>query len=181
MDGYLSIRLKLIDLIVDRFPVDAIMAGGDDYDQRGPMMGLARWREFIKPRIKAELDYAHGKGLRFIAHMCGNVRSLLDDLIEMKLDGLESLQPEAMDVYELKRAAGKRSCMPRGFVGRAVGDVYTGPFSINVFDILRQAVRGDRSCLGAWRVATASHIFTSRFAYRLEEGIEDGIGKQMLE
>ena len=105
MDGYLKIRLKLIDLIADRFPVDAIMAGGDDCDQRGPMMGLPRWQEFIKPRIKAEIDHAHSKGLRFVAHMCGNARPLLDDLIEIKLDALESLQPEAMDVYELKRAA----------------------------------------------------------------------------
>ena len=32
----------------------------------------------------------------------------MDDLLELKLDALESLQPEAMDVYELKRAtAGK--------------------------------------------------------------------------
>jgi uroporphyrinogen decarboxylase len=105
MDGYLKIRLKLIDLIADRFPVDAIMAGGDDCDQRGPMMGLPRWQEFIKPRIKAEIDHAHSKGLRFVAHMCGNARPLLDDLIEIKLDALESLQPEAMDVYELKQAA----------------------------------------------------------------------------
>ena len=108
MDGYLKIRIKQIDLIADRLPVDGIMAGGDDCDQRGPMMGVERWREFIKPRLQAEIDHAHKKGLRLVAHMCGNARPIVPDLIEMGLDALESLQPEAMDVYELKRkAAGK--------------------------------------------------------------------------
>jgi uroporphyrinogen decarboxylase len=107
-DGYLKIRLKLIDLIVDRIPVEGIFDGGDDCDQRGPMMGLPLWQEFIKPRLKSVVDHVHAKGLPVVAHMCGNVRPLIDDLLEIRLDALESLQPEAMDVYELKRkAAGK--------------------------------------------------------------------------
>jgi uroporphyrinogen decarboxylase len=43
-----------------------------------------------------------------VTHMCGNVRPLVDDLLAMGLDGLESLQAEAMDVYELKRAVAGR-------------------------------------------------------------------------
>jgi len=108
MDGYLKLRLGLIDRIIERIPVEGIFDGGDDCDQRGPIMGLARWREFIRPRLKAVIDHVHAKGLPVVAHMCGNVGPLVDDLIEIKLDALESLQPEAMDVFEAKRkAAGK--------------------------------------------------------------------------
>ncbi|MFH1005939.1 MAG: uroporphyrinogen decarboxylase family protein [Candidatus Latescibacterota bacterium] len=102
-DGYQKLRLKLIDMIIDRIPVEGIFDGGDDCDQRGPMMGLGRWREFVKPRLKAVIDHVHAKGFPVVAHMCGNVRPLAGDLLEMGLDALESLQPEAMDVYELKR------------------------------------------------------------------------------
>jgi len=108
MDEYLRIRLELIDLIVERIPVEGIFDGGDDCDQRGPIMGLARWQEFIKPRLATVIEHVHAKGLPVVAHMCGNVGPLVDDLLEIKLDALESLQPEAMDVYEAKRkAAGK--------------------------------------------------------------------------
>ena len=99
---YLELRLKLIDMIIDRIPVEGVIDGGDDCDQRGPMMGLERWREFVRPRLKAAVDHVHAKGFPVVAHMCGNVRPIVDDLLEMELDALESLQPEAMDVYKLK-------------------------------------------------------------------------------
>ncbi|HDZ21968.1 hypothetical protein LCGC14_0238570 [marine sediment metagenome] len=108
MDGYLKLRLELIDMIIDRIEVEGIIDGGDDCSQRGPIMGLEKWQEFIGPRLKTVIDHVHAKGLPVVAHMCGNVAPLVDDLLEMKLDALESLQPEAMDVYEVKqKTAGK--------------------------------------------------------------------------
>jgi len=114
MDGYLAVRLKVLDLIIDRVPVEAIFDGGDDCDQRGPIMGLARWQEFIKPRLARVIERVHAKGLPVVAHMCGNVRPLIDDLLEIGLDVLESLQPEAMDVYELKQKTAGRMALIGG-------------------------------------------------------------------
>jgi uroporphyrinogen decarboxylase len=114
LDGYLKLRLELIDRIIDRVPIEGVFDGGDDCDQRGPMMGLERWQEFIKPRLQAVIDHAHAKGFPVVAHMCGNIRPLVDDLLEMKLDALESLQPEAMDVYELRRATEGRMVLVGG-------------------------------------------------------------------
>jgi uroporphyrinogen decarboxylase len=42
-----------------------------------------------------------------ILHVCGNAEPALPDLIECGLDCLQSLQPEAMDVYALKKNYGK--------------------------------------------------------------------------
>ena len=107
-DGYLELRLKVIDLIIDRVPIEAVFDGGDDCDQRGPMMGLARWQEFIKPRLAAVAEHCHKRGLPIVTHMCGNVEPLIDDLLEIGIDGLESLQAEAMDVYALKKKVAGR-------------------------------------------------------------------------
>jgi uroporphyrinogen decarboxylase len=122
-DGYLKLRLELIDMIIDRIPVEGIFDGGDDCDQRGPMMGLAKWQEFIKPRLQAVIEHVHAKGLPVVAHMCGNVRPIIDDLLDIKLDVLESLQPEAMDVYELKKATAGRMALIGG-----LGTQQTLPF-----------------------------------------------------
>jgi len=108
MDGYLELSKRVIKLISDRIPCEAIIGGGDDCDQRGPIMGLERWRKFVKPRLAKIIDYTHSLGKPYIAHMCGNVMPLVDDLMDIGLDALESIQPEAMDVYALKRKTEKR-------------------------------------------------------------------------
>ena len=42
-----------------------------------------------------------------LMNCCGNAFDIIPDLLEIGLDVLESLQPEAMDVYEIKRRYGK--------------------------------------------------------------------------
>lgn len=103
MDGYTRLNMQVMDLIADRIPCEAIYGGGDDCDQRGPMMGIERWRRFVKPRLAKLIEHSHLLGKPYIAHMCGNVMPLVEDLLDIELDVLESLQSEAMDIYELKR------------------------------------------------------------------------------
>jgi len=149
LDGYLSLRLQLIDRIIDRIPVEGIIDGGDDCDQRGPMMGLQRWQEFIKPRLGAVIDHVHSKGLPVIAHMCGNVRPLVDDLLELKLDALESLQPEAMDIYDLKAVTRGKMVLVGG-----MGAQSTLPFgtpdevTTETFKLLKEMGKGGGYVLG---------------------------------
>jgi uroporphyrinogen decarboxylase len=105
LDGITNVHLKFIDTIYAHAPIDAIFGGDDVCDQRGVIMGIERWRKFFKPRLKQVIDRAHKHGLPYIAHSCGNVLPLVDDLIEIGLDGLETLQPEVMDLTTLKQKA----------------------------------------------------------------------------
>ena len=66
-------------------------------------MGPDLWRKFFKSRLAKIVNHCHKLGFPYILHSCGNVLPLIDDLLEIGLDGLESLQPEAMDVFLLKR------------------------------------------------------------------------------
>ncbi len=88
-------------------PVDAVMLTDDYADQRGVIFGLARFRRLFKPhwaRIYGRLRQA---GVYSIMHVCGCAAPAVPDLIECGLDCLESLQPEAMDIYQLKREYGR--------------------------------------------------------------------------
>ncbi|MHB1461749.1 MAG: uroporphyrinogen decarboxylase family protein [Armatimonadota bacterium] len=89
------------------FPVDAIMLTDDYADQRGMIFGLNRFRELFLPRWKRIFDRVHKAGVYTVLHVCGNAAPALPDLIDCGLDCLESLQPEAMDVYQLKREYGR--------------------------------------------------------------------------
>ena len=149
LDGITEVRLRAMDLIVDRLPIDAYFAGGDDSDQRGPIMGLHLWRKFIKPGQARLIAHCHELGLPFVAHHCGNAVPLVEDFIEIGLDALESLQPEAMDIYELKRRTEGRLVLIGG-----MGSQSTLPFGTpdqvrtETGRLLREMGRGGGYILG---------------------------------
>jgi uroporphyrinogen decarboxylase len=103
LDGILDFHLRSMDIIVHKIPIEGYFGGDDWCDQRGCIMGPDLWRKLFKPRFAKIVDHCHQLGFPIILHSCGNVLPLIDDLLEIGLDGLESLQPEAMDVFLLKK------------------------------------------------------------------------------
>lgn len=108
LDGILDLHLRAMERIAARIPIDAYFGGDDWCDQRTVMMGLDLWRAFFKPRMEKMIRRCHDLGLAYVLHSCGNVAPLVDDLLDIGLDGLESLQAEAMNVYKLKRKTAGR-------------------------------------------------------------------------
>jgi len=106
LDRILEMQLALVDKLCE-MPVDGIFLGDDWGDQRGVILGPDRWRRFIKPRTARLYERIRSAGKVVLTHCCGNVFDIIPDMIEMGLDVLESLQPEAMDVYAIKRKYGK--------------------------------------------------------------------------
>jgi uroporphyrinogen decarboxylase len=116
----LSLYPDLIDKLLDditEFKVETarqvVAAGfkcghtGDDFGaQSGLLMSPATWRRFFRPRLQRVWDVYKQAGLPVIHHSCGNVISLIPDMIEMGLDMLEPIQP-VMDLDGLKREFGR--------------------------------------------------------------------------
>jgi uroporphyrinogen decarboxylase len=108
---------ELIEMIADwmlesvenmlNYPVDAVMFTDDYADERGMIFGIERFRKFFKPHWKRLFARVRKAGVYSILHVCGNALPAVPDLIESGLDCLESLQPEAMDVYKTKREFGR--------------------------------------------------------------------------
>lgn len=99
-------QLQIIERLVE-LPVDGIMFSDDWGYQHGVLLGPERWRRFIKPRLARMYERVHGAGKFTLSHCCGSVVDIVPDLIEIGLDVLESVQPEAMDPYELKKRYGQ--------------------------------------------------------------------------
>jgi uroporphyrinogen decarboxylase len=64
----------------------------------------------MKPRWARVYAAVHARGKKVISHCCGSIADIIPDAIEIGLDVLESVQPEAagMNPYELKRKWGDR-------------------------------------------------------------------------
>ncbi|MBM3190269.1 MAG: hypothetical protein FJZ90_16310, partial [Chloroflexi bacterium] len=103
-------------------PADAIMFGDDWGDQRGVILGPERWRRFLKPRWARIYEATHAQGKVVISHSCGSVTDIMPDIIEIGLDVLESVQPEAanMNPYALKKRWGDQITFYGGLGSQSV-------------------------------------------------------------
>ncbi len=112
----------LVDLFLDKimeFPrqallkyismgADMVWMGDDVASQQGMMISPELWRRFFKPRY-AEL-FRQFKAARpdivIAYHSCGDCSAIIPDMIEIGLDVLHPIQPQAIDPLETKRRFG---------------------------------------------------------------------------
>jgi len=91
--------------------VDAIMTTDDYSDNRGPIMGPDRYREFVLPGLIRQSEFIHEHGGLFIKHTDGNVWGILDSFVEAGVDGWHGIQPSiGMDMRLLKERYGDVLC-----------------------------------------------------------------------
>jgi uroporphyrinogen decarboxylase len=109
LDRLMHLYLEFVEYTAD-LPIDGILFGDDWGDQRGVILGPERWRRFLKPRWATIYQAVHDHGKVVMSHSCGSVAEIIPDLIEIGLDVLESVQPEAagMNPYELKQRFGDK-------------------------------------------------------------------------
>ena len=104
LDKITDLNLAIMAEGFRRFPtIDGVYFGDDFGCQRGLIMGAARWRETLKPRLAKLYGAAGAAGKKVVIHSCGKVQEIFDDLIEIGLDCFNPFQPEVMDVYQMAR------------------------------------------------------------------------------
>lgn len=88
-----------------------IMFVGDDYgSSESLLMRPDHWRAIVKPELQRLVDLAHAHGLKFMLHCDGAIGEIIPDLVEIGVDALNPIEPEAkgMDAVEIKRTFGER-------------------------------------------------------------------------
>ncbi len=89
--------------------LDGMVIWGDVAFRQTMLFDPEYWRQYFKPWVKAMIDECHRNNLPVIYHGCGNVELILDDFIEMKLDGYNPLEVKAgLDAVKLKEKYGNK-------------------------------------------------------------------------
>ena len=110
VNAYVNRSLVWIKSLLDA-GVDAVMTTNDYCDNRGPIMGVERFREFILPGLTRQCEAVHRGGGYFIKHTDGNVWALLDDFADIGIDGWHGIQTTiGMDLRRLKQRYGDGLC-----------------------------------------------------------------------
>lgn len=95
-----------------RCGIDMIMISGDIAMQEGMMLSPRMWRRYFKPRLSTWLQEVRREGsICFMFHSDGDMEAVFGDLVEMGFDVIDPIQPECMDVVEIKRSFGDHVCL----------------------------------------------------------------------
>ena len=89
-----------------KYPVDGFYFGDDYGQQNGLIMGRELWRRMIMPHLKRTFAPVKAKGYPVFLHSCGDISDILEDLIDIGLDGYQTVQPEIYDLHLLKEKFG---------------------------------------------------------------------------
>lgn len=90
--------------------IDVFMFADDIGHQRGPMMKMDVYKEFVFPGHKALFEAVHANSNAYtFFHTDGAVMTMLPELIDAGMDCFNTVQTDAanMDAYELKKKFGK--------------------------------------------------------------------------
>jgi len=130
VDRYIDFQVEIIrrTLAAANGGIDFLWIGEDLGTQAGPMISLLLFRSTIRPRMQRFVDVANAFGIPVMIHSCGSSSWAFDDFIEMGIQAVDTLQPEAeaMAPAHLKERFGGRLSF-HGMISTAGPLAYGGP------------------------------------------------------
>jgi uroporphyrinogen decarboxylase len=80
-----------------------------------PFFSPAMYREMVQPFHKRAVEWAHNRGIYARLHSCGNIMSLLPDILDTGVDALNPLEVKAgMDAVKIKKELGDKLVLHGG-------------------------------------------------------------------
>ena len=108
LDALTEYVMETVRLLIAAGDFECIAVSDDYGTQHGMLMSPEAWRKLIKPRLTRIYELAKSHGRAVFHHSCGNVVPIIADMIDIGLDILHPIQPEAMDVLFLKQEFGRQ-------------------------------------------------------------------------
>jgi uroporphyrinogen decarboxylase len=99
---------KTVEGLMDEPNIGGMFMGDDLGFSTGTMVSPDVLREKFFPRTKRIVDLVHSAGKIAVLHSCGNVYSVMDDIIDMGFDAKHSFEDKIMPVEEVHAKWGDR-------------------------------------------------------------------------
>lgn len=106
LDLIIRKNLVMLENFLPCKEIDGVLLGSDWGTQNDLIMSPECFRSMIKDGEKKEYDLLRKYGKDVFVHSCGNIVRIMDDLVELGVQGLNPVQPECMDLQWLKENYG---------------------------------------------------------------------------
>lgn len=108
LDMIIRKNLVMLENILCCNDYEGVLLGSDWGTQRDLIMSPKCWKTMIQPGEQQEYDLIKRYGKDVFIHSCGNIVKIMEELTQMGVDALNPVQPECMDLSELKRLYGDK-------------------------------------------------------------------------
>lgn len=154
--------------------VGAIVMGDDMGHKTGTMFSPEDLREFVFPWQKKIVAAAHRMNKPFILHTCGNLKMVMEDLIETcEIDAKHSFEDEIEPVTEAKKKYGDRIAILGGADVHFLCNATEDEVRKYTRRVLEECMPGGGYALGTGN-SVANYIPVNNFIAMLDEGWQAG-------
>lgn len=108
LDHIITLNMQILPKIASCEFLDAILLGSDWGTQNDLIMSPKIWETMIRQGEKVQYDLIKSAKKDVMVHSCGNITKLMDELVRLGVDILNPVQPECMDLKELKEKYGDK-------------------------------------------------------------------------
>ncbi len=100
IDRKMEVQLQVLRRVLEaaKGKIDFVWLGEDLGTQKSPMISLDLYRKHLRPRHQQYIDVAKSYDLPVMIHTCGSSSWAYNDFIEMGIDAVDTLQPEAVNM-----------------------------------------------------------------------------------
>lgn len=106
-----SSYLQIVKRLVQAPRLGAVFMSDDLAYTGGCLVSPKIYREYVFPWYRRIGQVLDGAGLPFIFHSDGNLLEVLDDLADCGISAIHPIEPQAMDIVEVKKRFGNRFCI----------------------------------------------------------------------
>jgi len=151
--------------------VGIVIQGDDMGFHSGTLVSPDVIRRYILPHHKKVAEVVHGAGRLLVLHSCGNVYSLMDDVIDyVGVDGKHSYEDKILPVEEVYRRWGDRTAVLGGVDMDLLGRGTEEQVRARTRQILEVCgAKGTGYCLGTGN-SVANYIPVQNYLAMLDEG-----------
>jgi uroporphyrinogen decarboxylase len=104
-----NLMVEFYSHILDFDHLVAVFPGDDMGYRSATMISPALLRQLILPWHKRFSSMAHARGIPYFLHSCGNIRAIMDDLIDdVRIDGKHSFEDAIIPAGDFQRLYGAR-------------------------------------------------------------------------
>jgi uroporphyrinogen decarboxylase len=106
-----QIQCSIYEKILSEFDVGGVFSSDDIAHNAGLFVSPDFLRKHVFPWYKKIGDLCKDKKIPYVCHSDGKMTGILDELISLGFNGIHPIQPNVMDINEIKRDYGKRLCI----------------------------------------------------------------------
>jgi uroporphyrinogen decarboxylase len=106
-----EIQIRILKKVVEMDFVGAVCISDDVAYGSGPMMSPKWLKERIFPFYRKMAEICRRARKPIIYHSDGDMTSLLETVLETGFNALHPVEPESMDIYQVRERVGKQLCL----------------------------------------------------------------------